>query len=108
MEVDSISLVGGMAKGKVQREIFASVWDRPVQQLNFIEEAGSIGAAVIGGVGVGAFESFEAVNRFIQPVDTIQPDPESVAVYNECQKVFDNAYNALYPIFPEMTKLSNL
>ena len=108
VDVDSISLVGGMAKGKVQREIFASVWNRPVQQLNFIEEAGSIGAAVIGGVGVGAFESFEAVNRFIQPVDTIQPDPESVAVYDEYQKVFDNAYNALYPVFPEMTKLSNL
>ena len=24
------------------------------------------------------------------------------------EKVFDNAYNALYPVFPEMTKLSNL
>lgn len=104
--VERIDLVGGMAKGEIERHIFADIWKRPVALLNYIEEAGAIGAAVIGGVGIGVFNSFEEVNRFMHVTDTVEPQEENMALYDACHEAFDEAYNLLCPLFVKLTALA--
>jgi len=105
VEPESIAVVGGLAKGEIQRKIFADIWNYPVSLLNFTEEAGSIGAAVIGGVGVGEFESFDAVTNFWRVLDTVQPDAENAKAYERCLPVFNQAYDALVGVFSALSEL---
>ena len=67
-----------------------------------LEEGGSMGAAVIGGVGCGLFEDFSAVNRFITIKDRQKPDPELHSMYCGKRKVFDRLYEALKPLYPDI------
>lgn len=106
VSVDRIDLVGGMAKGQIERQIFADIWKRPIALLNYIEEAGSIGAAVVGGVGIGVFESFDEVDRFMHVTDMVLPQPETTALYDAYHEAFDQAYDLLCPLFTKLTELT--
>ena len=103
ISIQELSLVGGMAQGAIERQILADIWNRPVLQLNYIEEAGSIGAAIIAGVGVGEFASFDAVSSFIHPVSVQQPDPSVSQVYSKQYQAFNHAYKVLCPVFSELS-----
>ena len=100
-----IAVVGGLAKGAVQRRIFADIWGAEIDTLNFTEEAGSIGAAVIGGVGAGEFESFDAVRSFFRVTGTTRPDPEATRAYRPYAQVFDQVYDSLVGVFGALSKL---
>lgn len=102
LDPESIALVGGMAKGAVERQIFADIWNHRILKLNYTEEAGSIGAAVIGGVGIGVFDSFDAVNSFWQVTDTVDPDPANAAVYEKYLPVFNQTYESLLGVYTTM------
>ena len=99
IQIPYIDLVGGIARGNIQRKIFSDIWERPVRTLNFLEEAGSIGAAVIAGVGVGVFESFEEVSRFIHVTDIIEPDQSNTKIYNRYYSIFNQTYTSLVSVF---------
>lgn len=47
--IDQISIIGGLAKGKVIRQILADIYGLPVCRLNYLDEATSMGAAVAAG-----------------------------------------------------------
>ena len=67
-----------------------------------LEEGGSMGAAVIGGVGVGLFEDFSAVNRFYKINQEKTPNEDLADLYREKRKVFDELYEALKPMFGKL------
>ena len=105
LKPEKIAAVGGLVIGEIQRRIFADIWNCRVNTLNFTEEAGSIGADVTGGVGIGEYESFEAVHSFWHVTSTVEPDPERAAIYNEYLRVFNKAYDALVGVFADMSAL---
>ena len=107
IDTRSVAVIGGLAKGEIQRQIFADIWNCEISTLNFTEEAGSIGAAVIGGVGVGEFESFDAVRSFWRVTGTVQPNPDNVKVYERYLKVFNQAYDALTGVFTSLSALKS-
>ena len=100
-----IAVIGGLAKGAVQRQIFADIWNCEVATLNFTEEACSIGAAVIGGVGAGEFDSFDAVRSFWRVTGTQQPNAENAHTYEKYLKAFNQAYDALTGVFTTLSAL---
>ena len=68
-----------------------------------LEEAGSMGAAVTGGVGVGLYKDFHAVERFLE-INTIQePNAKAAETYKQVKELFDECYFALKNIFPKLT-----
>jgi xylulokinase len=70
---DSIRLGGGGARGPLWRQIQADVYAQPVELLA-AEEGGAFGAALLAGVGVGAWPSVEAAcTATIRIAETIQP-----------------------------------
>ena len=92
-------LIGGGAKGSTWQQLLADVFDLPVLVPERLEEATSMGAAIIGGVGVGCFESFDSAERFVRIKHRLDPDPERVRLYRAMRPLFDDCYRALEPIF---------
>jgi xylulokinase len=104
--IDEMIVIGGGAKGQLLRQILADVFGRPVLRPRLLDEATSLGAAVAGGVGVGLFRDFSAVNQFNEIVDRHMPNPSAQAVYERLHPVFLAAYEALVPVFDQLHDLS--
>lgn len=61
-----------------------------------------MGAAIIAGVGCGAFPSFDVADEFLRVTERAQPDSANFPVYRKAKKLFDDCYDALEPLFPRM------
>jgi xylulokinase len=88
--VKSIRLGGGGARGKLWREIQADVYGQPVELLE-AEEGGAFGAALLAGVGVGAWPSVEAAcAATVRVAEVIKPKhvAEMAAAYKEYRRIY--------------------
>jgi xylulokinase len=103
--VSEMVLIGGGAKNDLWCQILADVWNAAVHRLNFLDEATSMGAAVSAGVGVGIYKDFSAIEQYIAVAKSYEPDRQTVDIYKEIKTIFDQAYQALLPVFPELSKL---
>jgi xylulokinase len=99
---EAVRMIGGGAKSRLWRSIFADVLERPIQRLNFIEEATSVGAAVAGGVGVGLIPSLEEAGRFVRVVEETRPDPTHFETYRRQYAIFKESYPNLREIFARL------
>jgi xylulokinase len=102
--IREITVIGGGAKGDVWRRIMADVYQAEILRPNYLEEATSIGAAIIGGVGCGIFKDFDVAGRFIEIVDRTRPDPAAAPIYQETKKLLNESYEALAHLFPRFGK----
>ena len=83
----------------------ADIYGLPVQRLKILEEATSMGAALVGGVGVGLYEDFSMIDSMNEIAATLEPDPEAAAVYERMQPIFNQLYDALAPVYDEIAAL---
>jgi xylulokinase len=104
--IDAVTMIGGGARSGVWRQIVADVFGCPVRSLNLLEEATSMGAAVIGGVAAGVFSDFDVIDRFVRIQDTANPDAKSHALYARLMPVFENAYRSSIEVCDELAKLN--
>lgn len=98
--IDEITMIGGAAKGVLWRQIMADVCRADILRSNYLDEATSIGAAIIAGIGAGIYKDFSVVKNFIAIVDRTEPIAENVPVYQEKKVLFNAVYEALEPLFP--------
>ena len=66
-----------------------------------------MGAAVTGGVGVGAFKGFEVIDQMLELNRTVEPDPEAVAAYGPVKEAFEVCYKAMLPVYEYMASHKN-
>ncbi len=104
--VDSITVIGGGARSAVWRQMMADIYDCPVESPNFLEEATSMGAAVIAGVGVGLFDGFDVIDRFIKVDQTARPVAASRDRYRQVAPVFEKSYRALVEVFEDLAEIN--
>ncbi len=102
VEIHEITVIGGGAKGDVWRQIMADVYNTRILVPSLLEEAGSMGAAVTGGVGAGIYKDFTAVERFLEINSVQEPDQAAVEKYRQVKAVFDECYFALKDVFPKL------
>ena len=102
VEIPSIVVLGGGAKGAVWRQVMADAYRADIQRPRYLEEATSMGAAVIAGVGCGLYKDFTAVSRFIEITEVTRPIAANTAVYDNLRTLMDDCYGALEPLFPRM------
>ncbi|HAK45697.1 MAG TPA: xylulokinase [Spirochaeta sp.] len=95
IKIDDILLIGGGAKGALWRQILADIFGIPVKVPQYLEEATSMGAAIIGGVGCGLFSDFGAAERFVRVTGTTKPIAANSAVYDRIKPIFDKSYTSL-------------
>jgi len=103
--INEMMVIGGGAQSKIWRQMMADIYDVEITIPNYLEEATSMGAAVLAGIGAGVFADFSVTERFIKIVDRVQPIAENREKYRKLMPVFDDAYYALKEI---NTRLSHL
>ena len=104
-EIEAMRLIGGGARGHIWNQIMADVYGLPVQRLAILEEATSMGAALVGGVGVGLYPDFAMIHQMNAIAATVKPDPAAQAVYERMLPIFNKLYDALAPVYDDIAAL---
>ncbi|QYJ17124.1 Xylulose kinase [Rubrobacter xylanophilus DSM 9941] len=102
--IESIDAIGGGARSDVWLQIFADVWGKTVRRRSLVDEANSLGAAVIGGVGVGIFDDFEVAARLSHIEKVFEPDLQRVRRYEARYSQFLEAYKRLETLFDDLQR----
>jgi len=89
---DPIRFVGGGALSAVTCQILADVLQREIVSVENPQNAGAVGSAVVTAIGLGLFESFEAVGQLIPAAKTFYPNRSNKSVYDRQFQVFKNLY----------------
>ena len=91
--VESVRVGGGGARSALWRQIQADVYGRAVQTVE-AEEGAAYGAALLAGVGAGAWGTVdEACAGVVRVAAEVEPDPEASALMARQYE----AYRAIYP-----------
>ena len=92
-------LCGGGAKSKLWRKIVANVMNMPVD-IPQTEQGPGFGAAMLAMVGCGEYGSVQAAaDAIVRVRETVLPDPEIAAAYEEKYRHFTKLYPALKGLF---------
>jgi xylulokinase len=95
LDVDVLRLGGGATKSRLWNQIQADVYNRPVQTLQ-CGETTVLGAALLGGLGAGVFNSIEeGAEAMVHVADQIEPNPDNRAIYEEMYEAYIKAYAGL-------------
>jgi len=69
-------------------------------------EASPFGNAILAGVGVGMFSSFEDVARRADHVDRVyEPTADLAPMYMEMFGLYEQTYQSLLPCFDELARI---
>ena len=97
--IEDMLLIGGAARNSCWQRTIADIFQKKIQIPVCLEEAGSMGAAVIAGVGSGVYGSFDAIENFIEIQKSILPEEGSNKIYVPMKQKFEALYQALCPLF---------
>ena len=88
---------GGGTRSRLWLRIVASVLGLPLEA-TLVEEGAAYGAALLAGVRSGVFSDVhDAVARCVRVRETVDPEPEWTAAYDEAYARFRRLYPALRP-----------
>jgi xylulokinase len=100
--IEAVDAIGGAANSRLLLQVFADVWGVPVTRRDLVDEATAIGAAVVGGVGVGIFDDFDVAGRFSSELTSQTPQPDRHQRYAREYGLFMEAYARLEPWFDKL------
>ena len=96
--VEEIRLGGGGARSKLWRQIQADVYGHVVKTVE-AEEGAAYGAALLAGVGAGAWPSVDAAcDAVVRIKSAVEPNPEAVEALARPYRIFRLLYPALQPL----------
>ncbi len=102
ISIERTKICGGGAKSPLWKKIIANVMNLKVDVIES-EEGPGYGAAMLAAVGCGVFASVEeAADKLVKVIDTIEPETELVARYEERYQKFKMLYPALKEVFRKM------
>jgi len=96
--------VGGGAKSEVWCQIMADVTGRAIETIENPQDAGTVGAAAICGIGLGVIPSFQAVGSFIPVKQTYLPRSEHRPTYDAGFEVFKSLYEKNKKLFHRLNR----
>ena len=102
INVRSSKICGGGAKSALWKKMFANILNVKLEILES-EQGPGMGGAMLAMVADGTYPDVQAVcDALVKVVDTVQPDPELVALYEERYQQFREIYPALKPVFAKL------
>jgi xylulokinase len=72
--VAAVEAIGGGARSDTWLRIMADTWGLPVRRRSVVDEANSLGAAVVGGVAVGLLDDWSAARDLSAVEAVFEPD----------------------------------
>lgn len=87
-----IRFVGGGALAPMTCQILSDILGRTIETVPNPQNAGSVGAALVAAVGLGAISSLEHVENYITVSDTYYPNPGNKELYDCYFRIFKRLY----------------
>jgi xylulokinase len=98
---EEVRISGGGARSPLWRQILADTLGVPLRAVQTTEGA-AFGAALLAGVGAGAWPSVDAAcAAAVLTGETTEPEPEASARYAEAHERFRSLYPALAPLYAQ-------
>ncbi|MBQ9065050.1 MAG: xylulokinase [Blautia sp.] len=99
VKIERTKICGGGAKSPLWKKMIANIMNLKVD-VPENEQGPAMGGAMLAAVGCGAYPDVETIcNKFIKVVETVEPDPELTAKYEERYQKFRTLYPAMKPLF---------
>ncbi|MDO4468756.1 MAG: xylulokinase [Bacillota bacterium] len=102
IKIERTKICGGGAKSPLWRKIIANVLNIKVDIIKS-EEGPALGGAMLAAVANGEFASVEkAAEKIVEVIDTVEPEPELAAKYEEKYRKFAKIYPTVKDLFEEI------
>lgn len=99
VKIERTKICGGGAKSPLWKKIIANVMNMKVDVIES-EEGPALGGAMLAAVGCGEYPDVETIaEKLVKVVDTIEPDPELVAKYEERYQEFKRIYPTVKSLY---------
>ncbi len=102
--VKEINIIGGGASSDIWCQIFADIFGKKINSVANPMEAGSIGAALIAGVGLGRYKNFNALKDKIKIRKVFNASTENKKVYDRLFESFLKLYKSVTDIYKELNE----
>lgn len=101
--IDTLVTIGGGARSRLWRQIFADATGKDVQVSTTVE-ASCLGAAMVAAAGAGWFASIGEASRAMRGADRElqRPDPAAHARYRDLSAIYGELYPALQRSFADL------
>ena len=99
IKIERTKICGGGAKSPLWKKMIANILNVKVDVIES-EEGPALGGAMLAAVACGEYANVEEVAaKIVKVIDTVEPEAELVAKYEECYSQFKQIYPACKPIF---------
>jgi xylulokinase len=100
--VDELISVGGAAKSSLWTQIKADVTKKRIQ-VPYADDATALGAAMLAGVGIGAYKDFrEAVSKTVRIRASYEPNADNFYIYDKLYAVYREVYENLEQTYDKL------
>ncbi len=103
-KVKEINMIGGGASSKIWCQVFADITGKRINSMANPFQAGSIGAALIAGVGLGLYKNFDALKEKVKVKASYEPQNQNKMIYDKLFKAFLKIYEKTTKICKELNK----
>ena len=102
IRIERTKVCGGGAKSDLWKKMLANIMNLKVDIIES-EEGPGYGGAILAAVGCGEYASVEeAAEKLVRVVDTLEPEAELVAKYEERYQKFKQIYPTVKGLFQEL------
>lgn len=102
IDIQRSKICGGGAKSPLWKKMFANILNVKLDILES-EQGPGMGGAMLAMVADGTYSSVQEVcDKLVKVVDTVEPEPELVALYEERYQQFSKIYPAVKALFPQI------
>jgi xylulokinase len=106
-EIRELRVTGGATRSSTWNQIQSDVTGLPVLK-GAVEEATSVGAAILAGVGAGIYKgAVEAADEMVKIAERYAPNKENMQLYTRLYNIYERAYKAVSDqnIFGELSSV---
>ena len=99
LHIERTKICGGGAKSPLWKKMVANIMNLKVDVLEN-EQGPAMGGAMLAAVGCGAYPDVETIaKKIVKVVETVEPDPELTAKYEERYQKFRTLYPTMKALF---------
>jgi len=106
LDVTRVVASDGGSESEVWMQIAADALGQPVQLVTG-HPGSSLGAAFVAAMGIGAFDDWAEIGRYVKPGSVIAPNPANKPRYDEAYSLYRETYERLKPLFPRFAALGS-
>jgi xylulokinase len=102
--LDTIRAIGGGVQNDLWMQTYADVNGMKFSRLTSPQQSTALGAAIIGGVGVGIWDNYEDATNKIAIDKEFLPNKETTGEYQDLYKIYRETYEEIYPFYAKRSQ----